>query len=200
MRIQPTQKMRLAWRFARAAHPTDNICEICGSERYPQRHHDDYSKLAAIRFLCQKHHRQFHEDLKRRTGSSRAKNPDWISEKEKAYYATMLKSVGETDRFIERYRAKTPEEIQAKESKELARQVAAKQEREKQERIERQRKLSRNIYTSRFPDGGIESNNLGIAADGSPEFVFKESDWKIGKTKNSRSFEELVSEFEKTLR
>jgi hypothetical protein len=34
-------------------------CEICGAE-YTQAHHDDYSKPMVVRWLCIKHHRQYH--------------------------------------------------------------------------------------------------------------------------------------------
>jgi hypothetical protein len=35
-------------------------CEICGSTRYVQGHHDDYGKPLDIRWLCQSHHQQWH--------------------------------------------------------------------------------------------------------------------------------------------
>jgi hypothetical protein len=44
-------------------------CEICGSDylfadgrRGTQAHHDDYAKPLAVRWLCQKHHHEWHRD------------------------------------------------------------------------------------------------------------------------------------------
>ncbi len=35
-------------------------CEVCGTTKKVQAHHDDYSKPLAVRWLCRKHHREFH--------------------------------------------------------------------------------------------------------------------------------------------
>lgn len=37
-------------------------CEVCGDVQV-EAHHDDYSKQLEVRFLCQKHHREFHENF-----------------------------------------------------------------------------------------------------------------------------------------
>jgi len=36
-------------------------CEICGATP-AEAHHDDYSKPLEVRWLCQKHHTQYHRD------------------------------------------------------------------------------------------------------------------------------------------
>lgn len=43
-------------------------CEKCGNEKV-QAHHDDYSKPLEVRWLCSKHHKQWHKD------NGEAKNP-----------------------------------------------------------------------------------------------------------------------------
>jgi hypothetical protein len=35
-------------------------CELCGSRRYVEAHHDDYAQPLAVRWLCKRHHRQHH--------------------------------------------------------------------------------------------------------------------------------------------
>lgn len=35
-------------------------CEVCGSGRYVEAHHDDYAKPLDVRWLCKSHHRQHH--------------------------------------------------------------------------------------------------------------------------------------------
>jgi hypothetical protein len=35
-------------------------CEKCGTTRLVQKHHEDYSKPLAVRWLCQPHHREEH--------------------------------------------------------------------------------------------------------------------------------------------
>ena len=37
-------------------------CEICGNPNV-QLHHDDYSRPLEIRFLCVKHHREYHQGI-----------------------------------------------------------------------------------------------------------------------------------------
>ena len=37
------------------------ICEVCGNPN-TQAHHDDYSKPLEVRWLCVKHHREFHKN------------------------------------------------------------------------------------------------------------------------------------------
>jgi ribosomal protein S27AE len=44
-------------------------CEICG-ELKVQAHHDDYSKTYDVRWLCWKHHREFHDSHGRLNDSS----------------------------------------------------------------------------------------------------------------------------------
>lgn len=36
-------------------------CEICGDENV-QAHHDDYTKPLEVRWLCNKHHKKYHQD------------------------------------------------------------------------------------------------------------------------------------------
>lgn len=35
-------------------------CEVCGTQRYIDAHHDDYSKPLEVRWLCRSHHKQHH--------------------------------------------------------------------------------------------------------------------------------------------
>ena len=38
-------------------------CEVCGNEK-SEAHHDDYSKLLEVRWLCSKHHKEHHRMIK----------------------------------------------------------------------------------------------------------------------------------------
>ena len=57
------RKMARAWRLVMVAIKKGLInpqpCEVCGEEK-SQAHHDDYSKPLEVRWLCNKHHRQWH--------------------------------------------------------------------------------------------------------------------------------------------
>lgn len=35
-------------------------CEMCGATEHVHAHHDDYDKPLEVRFLCSKHHREWH--------------------------------------------------------------------------------------------------------------------------------------------
>jgi len=37
-------------------------CQICGSTKRIHAHHDDYSKMLDVRWLCPKHHKQWHTE------------------------------------------------------------------------------------------------------------------------------------------
>ena len=39
-------------------------CEVCGTNKDVQAHHDDYSQPLDIRWLCRKHHREHHDNEK----------------------------------------------------------------------------------------------------------------------------------------
>ncbi len=41
-------------------------CEICGAPK-AEAHHDDYSKPLSVRWLCRKHHRELHKNIKNGT-------------------------------------------------------------------------------------------------------------------------------------
>lgn len=41
-------------------------CEVCGTRKQIDAHHDDYSKPLDVRWLCRSHHRQHHADLARK--------------------------------------------------------------------------------------------------------------------------------------
>lgn len=41
---------------------TKGQCEVCGINENIEAHHDDYTKPLEIRWLCRKHHREFHKN------------------------------------------------------------------------------------------------------------------------------------------
>ena len=57
-------------------------CEMCG-EIKSEAHHDDYKKILKIRFLCKKHHIEFHKNHKydKKTLSYKPKKLSTISKK-----------------------------------------------------------------------------------------------------------------------
>jgi len=36
-------------------------CEVCGRRQYIHAHHDDYAQPLAVRWLCNRHHKQHHD-------------------------------------------------------------------------------------------------------------------------------------------
>ena len=40
-------------------------CEVCGTTAKVHGHHDDYSKPLDVRWLCEEHHLELHEQLRR---------------------------------------------------------------------------------------------------------------------------------------
>ena len=61
-RANPQRHKAQCYAFAR--YPETQICEIDGCLEQGQRHHDDYSKPFEIRWLCRKHHKEEHKNLK----------------------------------------------------------------------------------------------------------------------------------------
>ena len=60
LKISATTAVNNALRDGRLQkHP----CEVCGEEK-SQAHHDDYSKPLGVRWLCTKHHREWHKHNK----------------------------------------------------------------------------------------------------------------------------------------
>lgn len=66
------EKYRINNKLACAAHMILNIaikggrvkrgpCEVCGSRRQVDGHHDDYTKPLEVHWLCHKHHMSFHQ-------------------------------------------------------------------------------------------------------------------------------------------
>lgn len=47
--------------YLRAGKLTREPCEICGSTKRIHAHHDDYSKPLEVRWLCPKHHSEWHK-------------------------------------------------------------------------------------------------------------------------------------------
>jgi hypothetical protein len=44
-------------------------CEVCGNQK-AEAHHDDYSKLLEVRWLCDEHHKQHHRKMRDEEGSA----------------------------------------------------------------------------------------------------------------------------------
>jgi len=42
-------------------------CEVCGTNKNIEGHHDDYSKPLSVRWLCRRHHAQHHALVKKQT-------------------------------------------------------------------------------------------------------------------------------------
>lgn len=40
-------------------------CEVCGTRRYVDAHHDDYTKPLDVRWLCRSHHQLHHVTLRK---------------------------------------------------------------------------------------------------------------------------------------
>ena len=70
-----TRKWLETSRLERAAHiildnavrdgkVTKGPCGVCGSTRRIHGHHDDYSKPLEVRWLCPKHHKEYHAKAK----------------------------------------------------------------------------------------------------------------------------------------
>lgn len=50
-----------AWNFVKKHFHKKGSCEVCGCNNNIERHHDDYNKPMAVRFLCKKHHAEWHK-------------------------------------------------------------------------------------------------------------------------------------------
>lgn len=50
--------------FIKTGKLVKGACEICNTTVHVEAHHDDYSKPMDIRWLCRKHHREFHMEHK----------------------------------------------------------------------------------------------------------------------------------------
>lgn len=67
-RNDPLLRMRheARWQTARAIRSgklIKGICEVCKTKKV-EAHHDDYYKPLEVRWLCKKHHRQYHQKAK----------------------------------------------------------------------------------------------------------------------------------------
>lgn len=51
-------------REVRAGRLIRQPCEVCGSTHRVEGHHEDYSRPLDIRWLCQRHHKQRHVELR----------------------------------------------------------------------------------------------------------------------------------------
>lgn len=59
---QRRYKARIIWNhYRRDNHIEKQPCEICGDKKVVA-HHDDYSKPTEIRWLCSKHHWEWHKN------------------------------------------------------------------------------------------------------------------------------------------
>jgi len=59
---QRVKAREIAREAIRSGKLTKQVCEICGSNN-TQAHHDDYNNPLAVRWLCVKHHRQYHKGI-----------------------------------------------------------------------------------------------------------------------------------------
>lgn len=60
IKIRARQSVRLAVKQGKIIKK--ETCEVCGSNRFIQAHHDDYSFPLDIRWLCAKHHQEWHRN------------------------------------------------------------------------------------------------------------------------------------------
>jgi hypothetical protein len=42
-------------------------CEVCGTDKKVEGHHDDYTKPLLVRWLCLQHHREWHRNNEAKT-------------------------------------------------------------------------------------------------------------------------------------
>ena len=56
-----TRAHAILGRSVRAGHITKEPCEVCGSDEVAA-HHDDYDIPLRVRWLCSKHHNQWHAE------------------------------------------------------------------------------------------------------------------------------------------
>ena len=50
--------------YIKAGHLVKEPCEVCGKKTTVEAHHDDYTKPMDIRWLCKKHHDEWHDSFK----------------------------------------------------------------------------------------------------------------------------------------
>jgi hypothetical protein len=53
-----------------------NSCEICGTQESIEMHHDDYSNPLSVRWLCNKHHIEYHNNLRKQLKLHRRSKDD----------------------------------------------------------------------------------------------------------------------------
>lgn len=58
-RAERTARFKV-YRAIKAGVLAKGPCEICGTTENIRAHHDDYEKPLSVRWLCQKHHHQWH--------------------------------------------------------------------------------------------------------------------------------------------
>lgn len=51
---------RLVQQSVRSGEMVKGSCEVCGATERIHGHHDDYNKPLSVRWLCPKHHREWH--------------------------------------------------------------------------------------------------------------------------------------------